>query len=88
MYTEKRMGLSTDPRGTPEEQFRVNDAEFQRRTVCDRPTMFEKSHSKAVPDTPKLADNLDSRRLYKMVSNTALQSRETSLVGRPDSTVV
>jgi hypothetical protein len=63
----KRVGPSIYPCGTPEEQFRVDDVEFPRRAVCDLRTICEESNSKAVPDTPQLADNLYSRMLYVMV---------------------
>ena len=41
-YIEKRMRRSTDPGGAPEEQFRVDDVEFPRRTVCDCPVLYMK----------------------------------------------
>jgi hypothetical protein len=46
---------------------------------------YEESHSKVESDTPKLADNLDSRLLRVISSNAALKSREISKAGRPES---
>jgi hypothetical protein len=42
------MGPSTDHRGTPEEQYTVDDVEFPRRALCDRPIIYKERHSKTV----------------------------------------
>ena len=84
VYMEYRMGPSTDPWGTPQKRFRLDERALSP-DLHDLPDRFDCIQPKAFPVIPKRCLSLVMRMSWSTVSNAAERSSNTNITHSPPS---
>ena len=75
VFRMKRIGPSTEPRGTPYNKEDGSDSRPRSETICFLPLRYDPKNTRALSRIPKTYLKRFSSRSWSIVSNAALRSR-------------